>query len=96
MGLNPPTIYIDSSLQDVEMWAVNARLNASASNMEVLKEKDQKGILYTILERDLFLSLQLGERDGFMAGVEGVFDGLCNLFMSRVEFMKKALCRRLA
>ena len=75
--------------------------------MEVLKNKDQKVLLYNILERDLYLSLLLDEGDGFLAGVakvKGVFDGLCNLFMIRVEFMKErkqpgeansALCRRL-
>ena len=64
-------------------------------------------LLYNILEREIYLSLQLKEGDGFLARVgkvKGVFDGLCNLFMRRVEFMKErkqpgetnsALCRRL-
>ena len=89
------------------MWASNARLYANASNMEVLKNEDQKVLLYNILERDLYLSLLLDEGDGFLAGlakVKGVFDGHCNLFMRRVGFMKErkqpgeansALCRRL-
>ena len=75
--------------------------------MEVLKKEDQRVLLHNILERDLFLSLMLVEEDGFLDGVakvKGVFDGLCNIFMRRVEFMKErkqpgeansALCRTL-
>ena len=75
--------------------------------MKVLKKEDQRVLLHNILERDLFLSLMLDEEDCFLDGVakvKGVFDGLCNLFMRRVEFMKErkqpgeansALCRRL-
>ena len=75
--------------------------------MDVLKNEDQRVLLHNILERDLFLSLMLVEEDGFLDGVakvKGVFDGLCNIFMRRVEFMKErkqpgeansALCRRL-
>ena len=75
--------------------------------MELLKDDDQKVLLCNILERDLYLSLQLADGDGFVAGVDkvkGVFDGLCNLFMRRLEFIKErkqpgetnlALCRRL-
>ena len=40
VGLRPPAISIDSSLEDVKMWASNARLYANASNMEVLKDND--------------------------------------------------------
>ena len=53
MGLRPPAISIDSSPEDVEMWASNARLYANASNMEVLKDDNQKVLLCNILERDL-------------------------------------------
>jgi hypothetical protein len=92
VGLRPPAISIDSYPEDVEMWASNARLYANASNMEVLKDDNQKVLLCNILERDLYLSLQLADGDGFLAGVDkvkGVFNGLCNLFMRRVEFMKE-------
>ena len=107
VGLRQPAISIDSSPEDFEMWASNARLYANASNMEVLKGDDQKVLLCNILERDLYLSLQLEDGDGLLAGVDkviGVYDGLCNLFMRRVGFMKErkqpgetnwALCRRL-
>ena len=40
-------------------------------------------LLCNILERDLYLSLQLADGDGFLAAVDkvkGVFDGLCNFF----------------
>ena len=73
----------------------------------MLKNEDQRVLLNNILERDLLLSLMLTEEDSFMDGVakvKSVFDGLCNIFMRRVEFMKErkqpgeansALCRRL-
>ena len=89
------------------MWSSNARLYASASNLDVLKKEDQRVLLNSILDRDLFLSLQLVDKDDFMAGVDKVkivFTGLCNIFMRRVEFLKErkqpgetnsALCRRL-
>ena len=75
--------------------------------MDVLKNEDQRVLLHNILERDLLLSLMLDERDSFMDGVakvKQVFEGLCNIFMRRVEFMKErkqpgeansAFCRRL-
>ena len=78
---------------------------ASASN--VLNKDHQRVLLSSILDRDLFLSLQLIENDDFMAGVNKVkivFTGLCNIFMRRVEFLKErkqpgetnsALCRSL-
>ena len=49
VGLRPPSISIDSSPEDIKMWASNARLYAKASNMEVLKNEDQKVLLYNIL-----------------------------------------------
>ena len=90
VGLKPPSISIKSSPEDVEMKASNLSLYANASNMELLKPEDQKVLLYNILERDLYLSLQLGEGDSFTAGadkVKGVFDGLCNIVIRMVEFI---------
>ena len=94
VGLRPAAISIDSSPEDVEMWASNTRLYANASNMEVLKDDDQKVLLYNILERDLYLSLQLADGDGFLAGVDkvkGVFDGLCSFSFSFTYFIQSTL-----
>ena len=89
------------------MWSSNTRLYASASNLDVLNNEEQRVLLSSIVDRDLFLSLQLIDDDGFMAGVdkvEIVFTGLFNIFMRMVEFLKKrkqpgdtnsALCKRL-
>ena len=77
----------------MEVWSSNARLYASASILDVLKKEDQRVLLNSILDRDLFLSLQLVDDDNFMAGIEKVkivFTGLCNIFMRRVKFLKEA------
>ena len=42
VGLKPAIISIESSPEDVELWANSARLYASASNMDVLKNEDQR------------------------------------------------------
>ena len=106
-GLKPAAVSIDSSPEDVEVWSSNARLNASARNLDVLNNEDQRVLLNSILDRDLFHSLQLIDDDGFMARVDKVkivFTGLCKILMRRVEFLKErkqsaetnsALCRRL-
>jgi hypothetical protein len=44
--------------------------------MEVLKDDDQKVLLCNILERDLYLSLQLADGDGFLSGVDKVKGGI--------------------
>ena len=68
-GLKPGTISVDSSPEDVEIWTANTKLWANASNMNVLKHEDQKVLLCSILERDLYLSLNLTAGDDFMDGV---------------------------
>ena len=73
----------------------------------MLNKEDQRVLVNSILDRDLFISLQLIDDDDFMASVDKVkivFTGLCNIFMKRVGFLKErkqpwktnsALCRRL-
>ena len=108
VGLKPTTISVNSSPEDVEIWAANAKLYANASKLNVLRNEDQKVLLCSILERDLYRSLNLTAGDNFVQGVDKVkevFDGRCSIFMRRVDFMKEkrqpgetksALCRRLA
>ena len=57
----------------------------------MLNNEDQRVLLHSILDRDLYLSLQLMDDDGFMSGVDKVkivFTGLCNIFMKRMKFLK--------
>ena len=51
------------------MWSSNARLYVNASNLDVLKQEDQNVLPYSILDRDLYLSLQLSDEDDIMASV---------------------------